>query len=80
MDLFSSTVTYKYKEMSVLPDPDWPPAMATKDHYTNLAIIQREKDSYTGDDEVKARDYAYGKIDKIVSEKNPIALKKHFFQ
>ena len=76
---YAKFLKYKYKEMSVLPDPDWPPAMATKDHYTNLAIIQRERDSYTGDDEVKARDYAYGKIDKIVSEKKPIDLKETFF-
>ena len=65
----------KYKEMSVLPDPDWPPAMATKDHYTNLAII----DSYTGDDEVKARDYAHGRIDKIVGDKKRISLEETFY-
>ena len=65
--------------MSVLPDPDWPPAMATKDHYTNLAIIERERDSYTGDDEVKARDYAHGRIDKIVGEKKPISLEETFY-
>ena len=69
----------RYKEMSVLPDPDWPPAMATKDHYTNLAIIERERDSYTGDDEVKARDYAHGRIDKIVGEKTPINLEETFY-
>ena len=65
--------------MSVLPDPDWPPAMATKDHYTNLAIIKRERDSYTGGDEVKARDYAHGRIDKIVGEKKPINLEETFY-
>ena len=69
----------KYKKMSVLPDPDWPPAMATKDHYTNLAIIERERDSYTGDNEVKARDYAHGRIDKIVGEKKPINLEETFY-
>ena len=68
-----------YKEMSVLPDPDWPPAIATKDHYTNLAIIERERDSYVGDDEVRARDYAHGRIDKIVGEKKPINLEETFF-
>ena len=65
--------------MSVLPDPDWPPAMATKDHYTNLAIIERERDSYLGDDEVKARDYVHGRIDKILGEKNPINLEEAFY-
>ena len=30
---YAQFLKYKYKEMSVLPDPDWPPAMATKDHY-----------------------------------------------
>ena len=69
----------KYKEMSVLPDPDWPPAMATKDHYTNLAIIKRERDSYVGDNEVRARDYAHGRIDKIVGEKKHINLEETFF-
>ena len=69
----------KYREMSVLPDPDWPPAMATKDHYTNLAIIERERDSYTGDDEVKARDYVHGRIDKILGEKKPINLEEAFY-
>ena len=69
----------KYKEMSVLPDPDWPPAMATKDHYTNLAIIERERDSYLGDDEVKARDYVHGRIDKILGEKKPINLEEAFY-
>ena len=69
----------KYKEMSVLPDPDWPPAMATKDHYTNLAIINRERDIYTWDDEDKARDYAHGRVDKIVGEKVPISLEETFY-
>ena len=65
--------------MSVLPDPDWPPAMATKDHYTNLAIIERERNIYAGDNEVKARDYAHGRIDKIVGEKTPINLEETFY-
>ena len=69
----------KYEEMSVLPDPDWPPAMATKDHYTNLAIIERERDSYLGDDEVKARDYVHGRIDKILGEKKPINLEEALY-
>ena len=69
----------KYREMSVLPDPDWPPAMASKDQYTNLAIIERERDSFTGDDPVKARDYAHGRIDKIVGEKKPINLEETFY-
>ena len=69
----------RYELMSVLPDPDWPPAMATKDHYTNLAIIERERNIYAGDDEVKARDYAHGRIDKIVGEKMPINLEETFY-
>ena len=76
---YAKFLKYKYKEMSVLPDPDWPPALSTKDHYTNLAIIERERDSYTGDDEVKARDYAHGRIDKIVGEKKPISLEETFY-
>ena len=76
---YAKFLKYKYKQMSVLPDPDWPPALSTKDHYTNLAIIERERDSYTGDDEVKARDYAHGRIDKIVGEKKPISLEETFY-
>ena len=75
---YAQFLKYKYKELSVLPDPDWPPAMATKDHYTNLAIIKRERNIYTGDDEIKARDYAHGRIDKIVGEKTPINLEETF--
>ena len=76
---YAKFLKYKYKEMSILPDPDWPPALSTKDHYTNLAIIERKRDSYTGDDEVKARDYAHGRIDKIVGEKKPISLEETFY-
>ena len=40
---YSSYLKDRYKQMSVLPDPDWPPAITTEQHYTNLALIERER-------------------------------------
>ena len=36
---YSSYLKDRYKQISVLPDPDWPPAITTEQHYTNLAQI-----------------------------------------
>ena len=40
---YSSYLKDWYKQMSVLPDPDSPPAITTEQHYTNLALIERER-------------------------------------
>ena len=66
--------------MSVLPDPDWPPAITTEQHYTNLALIERERHGLPGADtsETMAYDYAHGKIDNIVARKQEIKLEAAF--
>ena len=66
--------------MSVLPDPDWPPAITTEQHYTNLAFIERERHGLPRADtsETMAYDYAHGKIDNIVARKQEIQLKEAF--
>ena len=66
--------------MSVLPDPDWPPAITTEQHYTNLALIERERHGHPGEEtsETMAYDYAHGKIDNIVARKQKIQLEDVF--
>ena len=66
--------------MSVLPDPDWPPAITTEQHYTNLALIERERHGLPGEEtsETMAYDYAHGKIDNIVASKQETKLKDAF--
>ena len=66
--------------MSVLPDPDWPPAITTEQHYTNLALIERERQGLPRAETsaTMAYDYAHGKIDNIVAKKQEIQLKEAF--
>ena len=77
---YSSYLKDRYKQMSVLPDPDWPPAITTEQHYTNLALIERERHGLprTDTSETMAYDYAHGKIDNIVAGKQKIKLKEAF--
>ena len=77
---YSSYLKDRYKQMSVLPDPDWPPAITTEQHYTNLALIERERRGLPGEEvsETMAYDYAHGKIDNIVARKQEIKLKEAF--
>ena len=70
----------KYIEMSVLPDPDWPPTMATKNHYTNLAIIEQERGKYISCNNMETQErYVHGKIDEIVGEKKSLDLEEAFY-
>ena len=77
---YSSYLKDRYKQMSVLPDPDWPPAITTEQHYTNLALIERERHGLprAGTAETMAYDYAHGKIDNIVARKQEIQLEEAF--
>ena len=77
---YSSYLKDRYKQMSVLPDPDWPPAITTEQHYTNLALIERERHRLPGEEtsETMAYDYAHGKIDNIVARKQEIQPKEAF--
>ena len=77
---YSSYLKDRYMQMSVLPDPDWPPAITTEQHYTNLALIERERHGLPSADtsETMAYDYAHGKIDNIVARKQEIQLEEAF--
>ena len=77
---YSSYLKDRYKQMSVLPDPDWPPAITTEQHYTNLALIERERHGLPGAETTAtmAYDYAHGKIDNIVARKQEIQLEDAF--
>ena len=77
---YSSYLKDRYKQMSVLPDPDWPPAITTEQHYTNLALIERERHRLPGAETTAtmAYDYAHGKIDNIVARKQEIQLEDAF--
>ena len=77
---YSSYLKDRYKQMSVLPDPDWPPAITTEQHYTNLALIERERHGLPRAEtsETMAYDYAHGKIDNIVARKQEIKLEEAF--
>ena len=77
---YSSYLKDRYKQMSVLPDPDWPPAITTEQHYTNLALIERERHRLPRVETsvTMAYDYAHGKIDNIVAKKQKIKLKEAF--
>ena len=70
----------KYKRMPVLPDT-WPPPLVGKDHFTNLALIERRK--YCKLPQAKNKhsieyDYAYGNVDNIVERKQEIKLENLF--
>ena len=77
---YSGYLKDRYKQMSVLPDPDWPPAITTEQHYTNLALIERERHRLPRAETsaTMAYDYAHGKIDNIVARKQEIKLKDAF--
>ena len=77
---YSGYLKDRYKQMSVLPDPDWPPAITTEQQYTNLALIERERQGLPRAEksETMAYDYAHGKIDNIVARKREIKLKESF--
>ena len=77
---YSSYLKDRYKQMSVLPDPDWPPPITTEQHYTNLALIEQERHDLPGEEtsETMAYYYAHGKIDNIVAKKQEIKLKEAF--
>ena len=76
----SSYLKDRYKQMSVLPDPDWPPAITTEQHYTNLALVERVRQGLPRADtsETMAYDYAHGKIDNIVARKQELPLEEAF--
>ena len=77
---YSSYLKDRYKQMSVLPDPDWPPAITTEQHYTNLALIEQERHDFprAHTSATVAYDYAHGKIDNIVARKQEIQLEEAF--
>ena len=77
---YSSYLKDRYKQMSVLPDPDWPPAITAEQYYTNLALIERERHGLPRAEtsETMAYDYAHGKIDNIVAKKQEIKLEEAF--
>ena len=77
---YASYLKDKYKRMPVLPDT-WPPPLVGKDHFTNLALIERRK--YCKLPQAKSKhsieyDYAYGNVDNIVERKQPIKLENLF--
>ena len=59
--MYADYLKSKYKDMSILTDSDWPPSIATKEHYTNLALIQKEKNYLQTEDDinVEPKDYAH---------------------
>ncbi len=79
--MYADYLKSKYREMSILPDPDWPPSIATKEHYTNLALIQKERDYLQTEDDINnvSKDYAHGNIDSIIAKKTSIDLEEAFY-
>ena len=77
---YASYLKDRYKRMPVLPDT-WPPLLAGKDHFTNLALIERRKHCKLPQAKSKhciEYDYAYGNVDNIVGRKQAIQLKNLF--
>ena len=77
---YASYLKDRYKRMPVLPDT-WPPPLVGKDHFTNLALIERRK--YCKLPQAKSKhsieyDYAYGNVDNIVERKQAIKLENLF--
>ena len=77
---YASYLKDRYKRMPVLPDT-WPPPLVGKDHFTNLALIERGK--YCKLPQAKNKhsieyDYAYGNVDNIVERKQAIKLENLF--
>ena len=79
--MYADYLKSKYREMSTLPDPDWPPSIATKEHYTNLALIQKERNYLQTEDDINnvSKDYAHGNIDSIIAKKASIDLEEAFY-
>ena len=79
--MYADYLKSKYREMSILPDPDWPPSIATKEHYTNLALIQKERDYLQTEEDISSisKDYAHGNIDSIIAKKTNIDLEEAFY-
>ena len=77
---YASYLRDRYKRMPVLPDT-WPPPLDEKDHFTNLALIERRKHCKLRQARSKHSieyDYAYGNVDNIVERKQPIKLENLF--
>ena len=77
---YASYLKDKYERMPVLPD-SWPPPLVGQDHFTNLALIERQK--YHILPQAKSKDsieydYAYGNVDNIVERKQAIKLENLF--
>ena len=79
--MYADYLKSKYREMSILPDADWPPSIATKEHYTNLALIQKERNYLQTKDDINnvSKDYAHGNIDSIIAKKASIDLEEAFY-
>ena len=78
--MHASDLRSKYKSMTVLPDPDWPPAVASGKTFTNLVLIEQERNSLTNAKEATsmANDYAHGKIDSITARKQQVQINDVF--
>ena len=77
---YASYLKDRYKRMPVLPDT-WPPPLVGKDHFTNLALIERGKHCTLPQAKSKHSieyDYAYGNVDNIVERKQEIKLENLF--
>ncbi|XP_064389815.1 uncharacterized protein LOC135337765 isoform X3 [Halichondria panicea] len=79
--MYADYLKSKYREMSILPDSDWPPSIATKEHYTNLALIQKERNYLQTEKDINnvSKDYAHGNIDSIIAKKTSIDLEEAFY-
>ena len=77
---YTSYLKDQYKRMPVLPD-SWPPPLNEKDHFTNLALIERGNHCKLPQTKSKHSieyDYAYGNVDNIVERKQAIKLENLF--
>ena len=77
---YASYLRSKYKSMTIFPDPDWPPALASGKTFTNLVLIEQERNSLTNAKEATsmANDYAHGKIDSITARKQQVQINDVF--
>ena len=79
--MYADYLKSKYRDMSILTDPDWPPSIATKEHYTNLALIQKERNYLHTEEDINmiSKDYIHGNIDSIIAKKTNIDLEEVFY-
>ena len=79
--MYADYLKSKYRKMSLLPDPDWPPSIATEEHYTNLALIQKERNYSQAKKDISSvsKDYVHGNIDRIIAKKKKIDLEEAFY-